>query len=651
MRARARTWGSARRGRGRTGRDGRDMDEEDNEPQHSPTFDLPPSSPFEFPPPPPFFAYREQQHQSHSPTFEFPAPSSPFFNEPLAPPFSPSSYTTRHRQPSPTHDHPPPSSPFDFDFAHVPPSSFSSSPYATQHPPPPPSPFASPERSPFASPYVSQQQAYAHPPPSPYAPSLSASPVPSSAIASSSAGGPSSGGTNAGSLMLPPLTHMYKRSLSAPCTARVALPGSQSQSPEMAPMGSVQEQEQPCSQEQEQQQGPQEQYGHAQQGQQQQQVQTVQRQTRYAHTHLRRDTISLPVAPSQSGAGARFGGAVSGGSPIGGGYQHLAPRRERGAYTYPPPYAHEPLPSVPAFSSPIPEAPFSSSTFPDQQADADDDVGLGPGPTPSYGGVSQAGNWWEQARGGGGGGQDEPQAHDEADGGWADGGVARFSEYAPAPPSPEPSIMSPYTAHVKAPPSLSTDTTDSSTTPARDPYAQPLPISPVSDDSGGGDNNARFHFPVQPAISSFSTLSGWAGDFSASPPTSAGAAQGAGTFSFVQAQGHFQAQASGSGSGSLVVNAVQNAVESGSGRRGASPPRTSGWYQPPGWENSIQGHSQPVAAGMAMPAGAGDAWGGESYAPTPLKAPWASASAQQGWPAPRGDVEMYDAGQGWGAQR
>ncbi|KAJ7221397.1 hypothetical protein GGX14DRAFT_669601 [Mycena pura] len=43
----------------------------------------------------------------------------------------------------------------------------------------------------------------------------------------------------------------------------------------------------------------------------------------YVPTHMRRDTISLPIAP---GAGAGVG------------YQH--PSRARGAYTYPPPYAH-----------------------------------------------------------------------------------------------------------------------------------------------------------------------------------------------------------------------------------------------------------------------------------------------------------------------
>ncbi|KAF8144121.1 hypothetical protein K438DRAFT_588889 [Mycena galopus ATCC 62051] len=216
----------------------------------------------------------------------------------------------------------------------------------------------------------------------------------------------------------------------------------------------------------------------------------------------------------------------------------------------------------------------------------------------------------------------------------------------------------PYAAHAKP--------AGGDNNPNSDAYA------PVSDENNGDNarnarnapnnddnarNNVHFRFPpAPPAISSFSTLSGWAGDFSGSPASA--------TFPAMPfpSQGQAGAATSGtsasgstSGSGGGGVGAGANA----SGSTGAGAPmRTSGWYQAPGWENSVQG-----AVGMVI--AAGDAWavtapssysGGATegfIAPPPPKAPWAGSStqAQQEWGA-LGDVEMYDASGnvgGWSA--
>jgi hypothetical protein len=273
----------------------------------------------------------------------------------------------------------------------------------------------------------------------------------------------------------------------------------------------------------------------------------------------------------------------------------------------------------------------------------------------------------------------------------------------PSPSPPAVVSQSPYAAHVKGvpvpvpitvpiPPAGDRHNRPGSPAvsggrPTGDPYAQPLPLSPVSDSEVGANgrfrsdsqgSEARFHFPPAPrapAISSFSTLSGWAGDFSASPPSSAGSTVGAFSFAQAHAQGQDQGQGQASAGGLPFGGAIMsgegslNAVASGSGEgSGTPPPRTSGWYQPPGseWENSIQG--QPVATEMAAGAGGGDAWASGSVNASGsfsgsgeggygvLKAPWLSPGTVSTQEWPRGDVEMYDAGAGaghgvWGPQR
>ncbi|KAJ7472553.1 hypothetical protein FB451DRAFT_1558767 [Mycena latifolia] len=429
-----------------------------------------------------------------------------------------------------------PSSPFEFTHQQQPADAPSPSPYAQ---PGPSSPFTQhPPSSPFAP----------HPPASPYSPytpfaspSASASPVPAPARAST--------------LMLPPLTHMYKRSLSAPCGARCALPSDSLASPVLSvyvpppvPQDTGQQQDQERQEQEEQRQG--------QQGQ-------LQRQQQYAlpplQTHVRRDTISaFPAAAA--------------------GYA-LPARRARGAYTYPPPYL----------------------SLPDVE----------PGLRPRYGGAGRAGAWWDRARGtGGGAGADEggdvyarqggtyAREDGDADAGWADGGVPAFSgAFAPSPSPPLPIYgEAAGDAYGKATgDAYGKATGDAYGKAAReaggeggraDPYTLPLPLSPAS---------------AQPAISSFSTLSGGRG---------------------VCAGGGRERERGGGGGG----GGQAGASGSGSGRR------TSGWYQPPGWESSVQGQ------GLGSPWTGGDA-DGEGYKPWPALE----------WPA-RGDVEMYDAG-GWGAPR
>ncbi|KAF7337130.1 HMG box domain-containing protein [Mycena venus] len=318
----------------------------------------------------------------------------------------------------------------------------------------------------------------------------------------------------------------------------------------------------------------------------------------HGYTHVRRDTVSFPL-PRPSGpalgSSTTIGIGISVGGGIGGGYAHPSPtrREHRGhAYTYPPPYAHAPLPDV------------------------------GPGPAPSYGAAGRARYWWDRARGG----ETYPDAdvEVEVDEGWVDGGVS-FSEFGPAP-SPSPPLASPFAAHVKAVP-ISVDASEPG---AGDPYAPPPPLSPLSPMSDvGGDS--RFHFPSTPAISSFSTLSGWAGDFSASPPASAGPATSSFSFSAAQASG---SGAIGVGIG-VGVDLAGNAVARGSvSGRGTPPPRTSGWYQAPGWENSIQGGSGSPVVVTGMAAGVGDAWADAGAPSGPeegfvsLKPPWGGSE----WP-------------------
>ncbi|KAJ7500272.1 hypothetical protein B0H11DRAFT_1996848 [Mycena galericulata] len=386
--------------------------------------------------------------------------------------------------------------------------------------------------------------------------------------------------------MLPPLTHMYKRSLSAPCGARVALP-----SPVLSPITVAYPPTPPYfapPQEQEQDQvytppplphAPGHGHGHG-RG----------RGHGQGHTHVRRDTISLPVAVA-SGSGMGLG--ASGGVGLVGGYQHPMPiRRERGAYTYPPPYAHTPLPM------------------------AEGDIGPGPGPEPRYGGETHASAWWDRARGEGptdgeGRGGAVGVAVDAADNGWADAGIASFSDaYAP---SPSPPLASPFIAHAKPARSRS-GLGGGRAGGGPNAYAPPPPLSPLSpesdhDDTGGG-GDARFRFPAAPpppAISRFSTLSGWAGDLTAAGPPlpSTGI-----PFAQVQTSG----SAGGPAGGGETETPLWSIV---------SP---SGWYKPPGWENSVQG----VASGSGSDTGVG--------------------KSLSEWP-PRGDVEMYyDAG-AWGAPR
>ncbi|KAJ6577011.1 hypothetical protein DFH09DRAFT_1311022 [Mycena vulgaris] len=388
----------------------------------------------------------------------------------------------------------------------------------------------SPVQQPPASPYSPLAPAS----PSPYSPfaspvlahaaaaslSLSASPVPAPAHAAST-------------LMLPPLTHMYKRSLSAPCAARAPLDQELDLTPTPAPAPYVPPPPQ---------------------------------------GHVRRDTVSaFPV--------------------------HRA--------TYPPAYVspphRHPQGHVRRESFPVHRAtgsafPAHRATYPPPYAHA---YAGGPGPAPRYGGAARARAWWERARGDDGDAV-YPDAGDaeagddadaDADAGWADSGLPAFSDaYAPSPSPPLPYLKASGTANIGAAGGA-----------GGDPYALPLPLSPVSD----APEDPRFRFPpaTAPAISSFSTLSGWAGDFSVSPPASAGAGVSS-----------FGASVSGGGGGA-------------GGSAGGG--RTSGWYQPPGWE-------------------AGGAWVGHEggYAPPPLKTPY---GAGQEWPT-RGDVEMYDAGAGaWGA--
>ncbi|KAJ7041839.1 hypothetical protein C8F04DRAFT_1078891 [Mycena alexandri] len=571
------------------------------------------------------------------------------------------------------------------------------SPYAQ---PPPGSPFVP------GSPFSHQQQHAA----SPFASSVSASPVPAHTQASpvhptyTSESGTSTEGSNiatrrtaaASSLMLPPLTHMYKRSLSAPCGLRRVAPPLPS--PPIMGMGMLQQQPQSPVMSMSRMDGAdaamvmspvmsamgtsagggmgmervQEGVGvgpaypnvsgyfvpapapvqqRHQHGQQQQQGYTP----GHGHTHVRRDTISFPV----------FGGAG------GRGYQHpqLHPhpthtpptphkRARGGAYTYPPPYAHTPLP--------MPAGATGGS------------MDAGPGPAPSYGGGAQAGWWWDRTRGGEvsdvyAESQGQERVGSGEDDGWADGGVA-FGEYVPGPPSPSPpaslaspsASASPYTAHATAVPvpipirvadALVLGTSAPGMVPGRqraDPYAQPLPLSPLSDsesaagdsrfrfppradsDLGGGSGRGGFRFAPPQAhgqgapISSFSTLSGWAGDFAVSPTSTTSFAQGS--------------SSSGTTQG--------NAIAGGSGA-GTPPPQTSGWYQPPGWENSVQGSSSAgaphLSTGMAA-AQDDDAWADADPGYASLKASaaaWPQSPMMQEWSNARGDVEMYD----WGARR
>ncbi|KAJ7635214.1 hypothetical protein FB45DRAFT_911073 [Roridomyces roridus] len=346
------------------------------------------------------------------------------------------------------------------------------SPYA---PHPPPSPYAP------SSPFI--QQAPPHPPQSPFTASLSASPVHTPASASTSA-----------TLMLPPLTTMYKRSLSAPCGDRVALP-----SPVLSPAAAV-----PA-------------YPPTPPYFAQTQEYVPPPPPTHGHGHVRRDTISFPVV-------------------AGGGYQHPPARRpERSPYTYPPPY-----------------------TLPDAE------TRLGPGPAPLYGGQARARMWWDGARGSSSSSSaaEAGAVVDAADDGWGDSGVSSFANA--FVPSPSPPLASPFLGHASS----------------------PMPISPQSDREH--DEGAEFLYPpAPPSISRFSTLSGWAGEVS----------------------GH------GVPSVSQMMQIPTMASESSSS---SSSALGSGWYRPPGWENSVQG----VASGSGS---------GKTGSPWPL----------------RGDVDMSDPNAAW----
>jgi hypothetical protein len=101
-------------------------------------------------------------------------------------------------------------------------------------------------------------------------------------------------------------------------------------------------------------------------------------------------------------------------------------------------------------------------------------------------------------------------------------------------------------------------------------------------DSGGGEDRRFAQAPA--AISSFSTLSGWAGEYTAFPASPV-------TASFETAGG-VGAGGENTGGGGTVFGTTAVSVSA----PGTPPSRTSGWFQPPGWENSILG--------------AGEAWGG-----------------------------------------
>ncbi|KAK7006428.1 hypothetical protein R3P38DRAFT_3038276 [Favolaschia claudopus] len=268
--------------------------------------------------------------------------------------------------------------------------------------------------------------------------------------------------------------------------------------------------------------------------------------------------------------------------------------RTRGAYTYPSPY--HPLPDV-AANIPVP-VPVT------------DTVGPGPGPAPRYGGMGGASSWWERARGedalSGHGGALHPQtnvgAADDVDAGWADGGVGSFAAPLPAP-SPSPPLK-----------------VDAG---AGTPYAQPFPASSASSGHQGAGGGAHNPLSAPSAISNFSSLSGWAGDSSMVPPLSAPAT----TLSFHPPP---------------VVGTSEDGFPSPEMMQ--MPMRTSGWYQAPGWENSLQGQGMTTEDGAWEGA---SSWSGPArsgYAPLPVSqvhrkpAPWAV-----------GPAEMRDNAGGWGS--
>ncbi|KAF7374014.1 HMG box domain-containing protein [Mycena sanguinolenta] len=671
-----------------------------------------PTFAFAFPPPSPLplpFSPSVSSSTAFSPSVSTSPFASPYLHHSTA-----SVSGSPQRSPYRQQRHSPQRSPY---LHHV-----SASPQRSPFPPPPQSPY-----TPFASPYLQHASAAASPylpQASPFASSLSASPVPERATAAAAAAGGIRGGGetegeaanapgendgvgSAGVGSALPLTHLYKRSLSAPCAGRVALPegavGASSAVVDGGQHGQEEEQER-GEVEQEYASSPvsgvfppavQGGYTYAGQGQggtQQHQVPQTQHQTharrdtvsfplghgrtsyqqhpapqpqhhpgphhpvpqqsypqqRYAHrqptshTHARRDTISFPLPTSSRfpfglpATSARAGTAYphpylhphdGRGHGYGGGYGYG--QRAHGAYTYPPPYAHTPLPDVGEGVSVLVDRGDGAGGDISAGGDVDGGAAANAGPAPRYAGASDARRWWGHLRGDAVDADEDRAGAADADGdaGWADQGV-EFKD-SPAPvPSPSP----PATPHIK------------------EPYALPLsPISPMSDERGGDvhhnentdtNDTQRIRFPPlgagTPAISSFSTLSGWAGDFAASPmpapPTSAAASFPA---SFAPAQ---------------------QAPAGGTSASGADVERTSGWYQAPGWENAVQGATGLVVGvgdapwpPLMMPSrsASGPTTGYIPPPPLPLKAPWVGQPTQE-WPV-RADVEMYDANVGGGA--
>ncbi|KAF7288848.1 HMG box domain-containing protein [Mycena chlorophos] len=278
----------------------------------------------------------------------------------------------------------------------------------------------------------------------------------------------------------------------------------------------------------------------------------------HGHGHGRRDTISLPIAPAvgtSASANVDFG---------------------VGAYASPPMY--EP-------AGAMPQPPFAT-LHPETQTHY-----------PS----SRARDWWTRARGSelyDGGDSPELQAvgspleMDDSDRAWTDRGVGSFAEYVPVPSPSPPLPLSPYPYEYDH----SSPTLPTSGPVVAEPYTLPLPLSPVS--SSDTQASAGSHTSNDsPTLSSFSTLSGWAG--------------------------------SASGYGSAASN------------------RTSGWYH---------GSLGPSPSSSTAGGGALDpswAMAGSS------KGPWAYRDHAQNRERERGDVDMQEypsgsggagAGEYWGPE-
>ncbi|KAF7329500.1 HMG box domain-containing protein [Mycena kentingensis (nom. inval.)] len=391
------------------------------------------------------------------------------------------------------------------------------------HPPLSPHPQEPPASplSPYESPYLHHLNAV------PLSTSTSASPIP----------GPARAATNATELMPPPsLTQMHKRSLSAPCGDRAAYPAplpptfGQPNIPPPPLASSTSEGYPPA-------------YGYipppALSPPAHRQTHPQPRPSRYARPptarHGRRDTISLPIAvPNAIASG-------SGTDP----YAYRAPpppstSTSTSTLTTTTPYA----PYAYAYPSP---SPPSYPTPP-------------PGPPAQYGGLPRAQGWWTASRGHGhdfdfyADSPTEGPALDSVEEGWGDSGVTSFANYAPGPlPSPSPPPLSPYTELKPADRGAHNAPTGSSPDTRHFQFDAPHPHPPLT------------------SVSSFSTLSGWAG----SSPSPLSPSSGASPLS----PGHVNART-----------------------------RTSGWYTPAssGWD---------ATAATGGPWGASyDSWGSGSGA-------------------------------------